>query len=107
MLAERVIVASMGMEWGTNLLFSIKKCLPSEKISLTHFCMTPILTEELAETFLHVAPKRWRSTMEIWQAHTYSLVSQGAISNRLQKLRAEKLVICRRVGKAKHWRRAS
>ncbi len=63
------------------------------------------LIPELEETLSHLAPKQWRSTLVVWQAHTRSIVGQSAISNRLQQLRALSLVECRRVGKAKHWRK--
>lgn len=67
--------------------------------------MATPLFQELAETMSHVAPKTWRSTFAIWKMHTMSEVGRTAISNRLQRLRALKLVQCRRVGKEKLWRR--
>ena len=64
------------------------------------------LAPEHLETFAHVKRGLWQSTERIWKQNRFSEVSQSAVSNRLQKLRAEKLVECKRVGKSKHWRRA-
>lgn len=65
----------------------------------------PKPNQELAETLTHVMPKQWRSTLILWQLHTLSSVGRTAISNRLQKLRALNLVMCRKAGKEKLWRR--
>lgn len=67
------------------------------------------LSETLDQT-LHETPRKcWRYTAGVHVAlnatHPENPVSRAAVANRLQRLRALKLVACVRVGKEKKWRR--
>lgn len=66
------------------------------------------LPDGLSETFGLLALKNWLSTRHIKQGHRGNpepTVTIRATFNRLQRLRALKLVECRRDGREKLWRR--
>lgn len=67
-----------------------------------------VLKPHLALTLAAISAKAYRSTRQIWQRRPVSDLdaTQRAISNRLQELKAKRLVVCYRVGKDKFWRRA-
>lgn len=62
------------------------------------------MTQPLTTTLAHVARDSWRTTRRIADAHTTDRGTPRAIFNRLQKLRALKLVQKRRAGREKLWR---
>lgn len=64
------------------------------------------LPDTLADTLHAVSSVYFRSTKQIAARHNDGLVSVRNTANRLQRLRALKLVICRKVERVKTWRRA-
>lgn len=63
----------------------------------------------LSETLAFILPKTWRSTREVHsciaEIYPYAKTTKRAVANRLQRMKALGLVVCRRAGKEKHWRR--